>query len=179
MQYKTPKNKTDNLVVQELGNEVLLYDLNIHKAYSLNQTTAIVYQYCDGETTFEELRRKSKTKLPDEIILLAIDELARHNLVAEKPQLSITRRNLLRKTALTAFALPAIVSLVAPLAVHAQSSTTCTDNGDTGSISEVTNTNQVACEITGYTDPQCCSRRATGTFIAGDDVCEDVTCSGI
>jgi hypothetical protein len=38
-----PTRRRANIVVRELENEVLLYDLSLHKAWCLNQTSALVY----------------------------------------------------------------------------------------------------------------------------------------
>jgi hypothetical protein len=57
---KLPIARNADIVVQTLGKEVLIYDLNTHKAYNLNETSAIVYQACDGKTLFDELREKHK-----------------------------------------------------------------------------------------------------------------------
>jgi hypothetical protein len=58
---------------------VLIYDLNTHKAYNLNETSSIVYQACDGKTSFSEL--KSETNFTDELIFLAIINDVNANLV--------------------------------------------------------------------------------------------------
>jgi len=116
---KLPKAKDENLVVQNLDKELLIYDLSSSKAYCLNETSTIVYQACDGQTTIESLK-SSHLKLTDEIILLAIDQLQKENLLSEKVE-GLSRRALLTKAAFAAVTLPVITSLVAPLAVHAQS----------------------------------------------------------
>lgn len=116
---KLPKAKHENLIVQSLDKELLIYDLSSDKTYCLNETSLIVYQACDGETTIESLKAKHR-KLTDEIILLAIDQLQKENLLSEKVE-GLSRRALLTKVAYAAVALPLITSLVAPLAVHAQS----------------------------------------------------------
>ena len=41
-----PKSRTDNLVVQEMNDEVLVYDLDSNKAVCLNETAAIVWKSC-------------------------------------------------------------------------------------------------------------------------------------
>jgi len=116
---KLPRSRTENIIVQNLDKEILIYDLNTNKAFCLNETSAIVYQACDGKTTIESLKSRHR-KLTDEIILLAIDELQKENLLSEKVE-GLSRRALLTKAAYAAVALPLITSLIAPLAVHAAS----------------------------------------------------------
>ena len=76
-----PRARNNEIVVQELGKEVLIYDLTTYKAFNLNETSADVYRACDGNTTFEELNRKHK--LTDDLILLDHDELMMENLLEE------------------------------------------------------------------------------------------------
>ena len=120
-----PVARTSNLVVQYSGNEVLIYDLEINKAYCLNETSTIVYQSCDGKTNFEDLRAKSN--FTDEIIYLALDGLKEAELLDESedhisPFNDLSRRAAIRKiAAASVVALPVIASLVAPSAVSAQS----------------------------------------------------------
>jgi len=137
-----PVARTSDLVVQYSGKEVLIYDLEIDKAYCLNETSTIVYQSCDGKTNFEDLRAKSN--FTDEIIYLALDGLKEAELLDESedhisPFNDLSRRAAIRKiAAASVVALPVIASLVAPSAVSAQS-----------------------CKATGQTcasDTECCSR---------------------
>jgi len=120
-----PVARTSDLVVQYSGNEVLIYDLEIDKAYCLNETSTIVYQSCDGKTNFEDLRAKSN--FTDEIIYLALDGLKEAQLLDESedhisPFNDLSRRAAIRKiAAASVVALPVIASLVAPSAVSAQS----------------------------------------------------------
>jgi hypothetical protein len=122
---KLPVARNTDIVVQELGKEILIYDLKIHKAYNLNETSSIVYKACDGKTSFAEL--KAKHKFTDEIIYLALDGLKKENLLEAdeayaSPFASLSRREAIRKVGLaTMIALPVISSLIAPTAAMAQS----------------------------------------------------------
>ena len=46
-----PRARQDELVVEELPDETLVYDLKRHKAHCLNRTSALVWQHCDGRTS--------------------------------------------------------------------------------------------------------------------------------
>lgn len=128
---KLPAARTTDIVVQDLGKEILIYDLKTHKAYSLNETSSIVYQAYDGKTTFEQLR--TRHRFTNEIIFLAINELKKENLIdtAEEYGFALTemsRREAIRKVALaSAIALPLISSLTVPTAAMAAS--TCREEG--------------------------------------------------
>lgn len=120
-----PKSREAQIVVQEIESEILIYDLNINKAFALNETAATVYRACDGKTSFDELKLKSK--FTDEIIFLALDELKKDNLLKENdsynsPFVGMNRREIIRQVGLASMiALPVIASLVAPTSAMAQS----------------------------------------------------------
>lgn len=139
---KLPAVRTTDIVVQDLGKEILIYDLKTHKAYSLNETSSIVYQACDGKTTFEQLRVRHK--FTNEIIFLAINELKKENLIDTGEEYSfplteMSRREAIRKVALaSAIALPLISSLTVPTAAMAAS--TCRDEGQSCTVSGITTT---------------------------------------
>lgn len=76
---KLPKARNENIVVQNLNDEVLIYDTITNQAFCLNETSAKVFNYCDGQTAFAEL--KSRYKYTDELIFLALDELKAKNLL--------------------------------------------------------------------------------------------------
>jgi hypothetical protein len=166
---RLPLARTANIVVQELGNEVLIYDLKTHKAFNLNETSSIVYKACNGSASFEEL--KSKYKFTDDIIFLALDELKKQNLIAEdydSPFAGISRREVIRKVGLASMiALPAIASLVAPTAAGAQSAgllplfASCATNA------------QCASNFCTQGPPRCCVPKTQG--IRGANVCCDGT----
>jgi len=125
--------RSADIVVQTLGKEILIYDLNAHKAYNLNETSSLVYQACDGKTTFDELKRKNK--FTDDLIFLALDQLKSDNLIEldnsfVSPFNGISRREAIRKVGLASMvALPVIASLVAPTAAMAQSAGACVNPG--------------------------------------------------
>jgi hypothetical protein len=50
-----PRARTSRLVTRDLGDELLVYDLERHKAYCLNQVAMQVFRHCDGETTIPDM----------------------------------------------------------------------------------------------------------------------------
>lgn len=115
-----PKIRRD-LLVQDLNDEVLIYDTNFDKSYCLNSTARTVFNACDGKTTLEIL----KNDLPEDVIFLTLDELKRNNLIQSEyvsPFGGMNRREVIKKVGLaTMVVLPVITGLVAPKAVHAAS----------------------------------------------------------
>lgn len=121
-----PQARIENIVVQELENEILIYDLKSNKAFALNATASTIYRACDGKTTFGEL--KLETGFTDEIIFLSLDKLKKESLLEtdsySSPFTGMSRREVIHQAGLaTMIALPVISSLVAPHA--AQSASNC------------------------------------------------------
>jgi coenzyme PQQ synthesis protein D (PqqD) len=44
-----PLARSDGLIVQELDGELLVYDLERHRAHRLSETAAFVWRRCEGE----------------------------------------------------------------------------------------------------------------------------------
>ena len=53
-----PRARTNRLVTRDLGDELVVYDLESHKAYCLNQVATQVFRHCDGETTIPDMARR-------------------------------------------------------------------------------------------------------------------------
>lgn len=124
-----PKAKNIEIVVQELESEMLVYDLGNDKAHHLNETVSLVWKNCDGKTTPKEvakrLEKQFNTKIEEDFVWLALDELEKANLLEAKlPKddfTKLSRRKVLFRYAPLAAAIPIVMSLVAPQAAHAQS----------------------------------------------------------
>lgn len=131
--HNNPKCYRENIVIQELETELLIYDLNINKAYCLNHTSAMVWQLSDGENSVTDISRlmsqKLKTPISEDFVWLALDRLQKADLLDKSTKIEnefngLTRRQIIRKVGLTSMiAMPMIASVVAPTAVNAQSQT--------------------------------------------------------
>jgi hypothetical protein len=126
-----PAARKSKLVVRELAEEVLVYDEEGHRAHCLNHTAALVWKSCDGKTTIsgiaERVGGQLSTPVSDEVVWLALDQLAEFDLLApgaprtKFPGL-ISRRKMLRRLGLAAaISLPLITSVVSPTVADAQS----------------------------------------------------------
>ncbi len=126
-----PRAKTEGLVIQELSDEVLVYDLERNKAFDLNLTSALVWQNCDGSKSVSDiaqvLEKTLDQKVPDELVWLTLEKLKKEGLVNyEKENFTqftgLNRRELVKRASFASLvALPIVVSLVAPSSLHAQS----------------------------------------------------------
>jgi hypothetical protein len=121
---RLPRSRTQGLVIRELDDETLVYDTERDEAYCLNQTAALVWQQCDGETTAAQAARSLQNKLDvsvdTDFVWLAIKQLRRYHLLAgtmKSP--SVLRRDLVLKYAPAALALPVIISITAPTPAQA------------------------------------------------------------
>ena len=74
-----PKARANDIVIQELFDELVIYDLKRNKVHSLNPTAAFVWQHCNGQRTPAELaallQRKFQTPQAEPLLWLALDRL--------------------------------------------------------------------------------------------------------
>ena len=126
-----PKARNTEIVVQKIDEEVLIYDLIDDKAHHMNKTISLIWEKCDGETTFEEINKLLTKELgmsiESDFIWLALDELNKANLLRDEIKKSeftkLSRRKVIFRYALPAVSLPVVMSLVSPKSIHAQSCT--------------------------------------------------------
>ncbi len=128
-----PSARKEELVVQEVGDETIVYDERRSHAHRLNHTAAIVWKHCDGQHTVADLQAvlQSGTDalVTEDIIWLALGQLEKEQLLAEpltRPadSVKITRRDVLRKAALAGgmtLMIPVVQSMVAPTPAMAMS----------------------------------------------------------
>jgi Coenzyme PQQ synthesis protein D (PqqD) len=150
---KVPRKRTEGLVIQELPDEVLVYDRDRDKAHCLNQTAALVWNYCDGKTTVSNMTQRLEHDLNTEsvdekVVWYALDQLGKDHLLEETvvpPTLlgGMSRREMVRVLGVAAVvAVPLVTSIVAPTPAQAA---TCLPSGS-------------ACT----SNAQCCSNTCTG-----------------
>ena len=120
-----PKARETRIVVQELADEVLVYDTDRHRAHCLNRVAATVWRECDGKSDLESIAARCAAKLAlpidQEVVLLAIERLEKARLL-EAPVVRRTSRPISRRKAMIAVAvIPAVLSILAPSAAQAAS----------------------------------------------------------
>ena len=137
-EQKVPEARTEGLVVQQLAEEVLVYDQSRHKAHCLNHTAALVWEQCDGRSSVKEIARKLSLEMEAEVeadvVWLAVEQLSKTHLLKEVGSRSgegVSRREVMRRIGIgAAVALPIVTSIVAPKASEAAncrpSGTACT-----------------------------------------------------
>jgi hypothetical protein len=170
-----PQARTDDLIVRELSEEVLVYDLTRNKAHSLNKTAALIWGFCDGRSTVPQISRlaqeQSATPVNDQVVWLALEQLGKSHLLRNRiirpvgePQ--ITRRDLVR-LGLAAAAVPVVFSIVAPLAVQAATCVMNAPNCLPNNTNCTTSSQccQCCCHQTGSGNPPKCTGISTGTCL--------------
>lgn len=126
-----PKSRKNNLIVQDLANETLVYDLKTNQAFCLNKTSALVWQFCDGKSSVAKISnlmsKKLQTLVSEDFVWLALNELERNNLLEIDAKIqnnfaTVNRREIIKKVGLASMiALPMISSVIAPTAANAAS----------------------------------------------------------
>lgn len=126
-----PLARAEGLVVRELPEEVLVYDLDTHRAMCLNRTAALVWKSCDGRNDVaaiaRALRAEFGTNAAEEVVWLALERLSRDHLLAERVRrpaslAGLSRRDVIKKVGLAAaVALPVVTAIVAPTTAEAAS----------------------------------------------------------
>jgi len=134
---QNPVARQAGLVVQEMPDEVLVYDMDTNKAHCLNRSAALVWKSCDGNNSVVDIMRQFEQsgggKVTEDFVWLAIDQLHENGLLEGKvtPRFAgQSRRQVLKTIGLASVvAVPVIASLVAPQNALGALSCTCTGPG--------------------------------------------------
>lgn len=163
----TPTARREGLIIRELEDETLVYDLERDEAHCLNQTAALVWKHCDGRKAVAEiaalLEDELKTTVDERVVCLALVQLRRKRLLSERVSHArstprISRRELALKLAQAAvLALPLITTIAAPRPASAAS---CSPNCGVPPLAECC---PAGCPCTASTANICC----TGICSAG------------
>ena len=126
-----PRARTEGLVIRELHEEMLVYDLERHEAHCLNSVAAFIWEHCDGETSTASmaqlLAQKFGTPNDTSLVRFALEQLNRAHLLSvpltpSAHQTQVSRRQVLRKIGrVAAVAVPLVTSIVAPTVSEAAS----------------------------------------------------------
>ena len=136
-----PLARSEGLIIKELPDEVLVYDLDRDHAHCLNKTAAYIWKSCDGKTSPGKIASALADKFDcpndERIVWLGLDQLGRSHLMRFKaepprPLAGMNRRAVIRALGLAAVAaVPVVTSIVAPTPAQAGTAappgTPCTD----------------------------------------------------
>lgn len=123
---RLPQARTDNLVIRELDDETLVYDMQRDEAHCLNKSAGLVWKHCDGKMTATRVARavtkELGTMVDEDFVWLAVKQLHKFHLVDESEKSpSVSRRKLVLKYAPAILSLPVIMSISAPTAAQSAS----------------------------------------------------------
>ena len=176
MQETIPVTRKHDLVIQEIEDEILIYDLQTNKVFSLNQTSALIWRLSTGKKTLSEIAHAASqemdSSIDEQFIWLALEQLRKENLIdidslKTSPFKRMKRRDVIKKVGYSSLvALPLIVSLTTPVAAQSGSSNICSAIACNCTImfsSTMTTCNSVADCMTD-TNPTC--------------MCNSITCTG-
>jgi Coenzyme PQQ synthesis protein D (PqqD) len=156
-----PTSRQERLIIEELTDEVLIYDLDRDRAHCLNQAAAFVWRQCDGRTTVAEalvrFEEEFGANADETMIWLGLDQLEKSDLLQERVKRPdrmnrVSRRALIRSMGLAAaVAVPLITSIGIPTV---QAFTSCAPNG-------------ASC----FGNGNCCSNNCVATAGGGAGTC--------
>lgn len=164
---RLPMARSEGLVIEELDDELLVYDLDVDRAHCLGATAGRVWQACDGTTDAATIA--DRLDLLAEEVTRAFDELDGCGLL-QAPVLdrsAMTRRDLSFKVIMGGAAVataPLILSIAAPAAAQTASQIKfCTELQGGGSQTACSK-----CNVGGTGQNPCCCCRHTPL---GDKFC--------
>ncbi len=139
----------DGLLIQELGDELVVCDLDRDQVHVLDPTSALIWNSSDGSRTIEELATLLHEELGQPwnmaLVELTLSKLDKANLMARlvAPRYigGLSRREILRRlrgtAAGAAMTIPAVTTLVSPSPATAQSNlvngSPCVNDGECAS----------------------------------------------
>jgi hypothetical protein len=112
--------RSEGLLVEIVDSETVVYDTDAEEIHCLAPLAAAVFEHCDGSTTVKDLAGLASSGLGEPVTVeqveSALAQLEKIELVAAPPR-GISRRTLVRKTAVATAAItatPLITSIVTP-----------------------------------------------------------------
>jgi hypothetical protein len=131
--HSPPEARSRGLVCRALADGLMVYDVERHRVHSLNQTAALIWRRCDGQTAIPELANRLQEELgipgDEALVWLALDRLGKAHLLRERPvhptdSSRCSRREVIRKLSragVAAAVVPLVASISSPAAEAAAS----------------------------------------------------------
>jgi len=128
--HDAPCRIFEQLSIQRIGTETLLYDERRHQAFCLNQSSSVIWQLANGANSIAQIAAEASVQLQssvtEEFVLFALDQLRTDGLIHSSSHAestpAISRRALLQRLGVGgAMLLPAVAAIVAPTAAQAYS----------------------------------------------------------
>lgn len=123
-----PRSIHRNIIIEQVGPEILIYDESRHQAFCLNAMSAAVWSCCDGERSVEQIAAEVTNQLAmpltQELVTFTLGELRKDGLLEPEFKVdlavALSRREMAWKLGISAaMLLPVIATIVAPKAAQA------------------------------------------------------------
>ena len=178
MRNPVPLARTEALVIEELGEELLVYDLNNDRAHCLGATAARVWRACDGGTRVDAMG--AALELDPDTVAQAVEELNGSGLLDSGRVVGTTRRELTLKGAkvgAAAAVMPLIVSITAPTPALAQTLAFCRSISTTRGCGPCQQAGCCCCEPADRSTKDCVPDAATCRALYGADAITSAGCN--
>jgi hypothetical protein len=124
-----PLARSRGLKIEEVDDDLIVYDLDQQRAHTLHAIAAAVWRRCDGQTSPDDIARAAAAALEmppnSEFVWEALRQLDAIGLIevpAQAPDEAVARRRALRQLGqVAAGVLPFVASIAIPAAAYAQS----------------------------------------------------------
>jgi hypothetical protein len=125
---KSPVARDEGLLVEQVGDETVVFDSESKEAHCLSALAAVVFAHCDGRTTVDELARLASERLDEPVdadrVMDALAQLEERDLMEPRApsKIGVSRRTMLQRTAALGGAVaasPLITSVIAPTSAAA------------------------------------------------------------
>ncbi|MFV0387852.1 MAG: PqqD family protein [Pyrinomonadaceae bacterium] len=124
-----PAARSKDLIIRRFEDETVIYDISTQNALYLNETSAHIWELCDGKRSVEEIRRELwthyDTAVSTEYVSLTLYQLQKDKLLKDSVEMERFVKKYSGRTAIrllkvrTLMALPRITSVIAPTALAA------------------------------------------------------------
>ena len=138
-----PKARRERLFVQDVGDELVIYDQNNRKTHRLNPTAALVWQTCDGQKVVAEIAAAIQPSLgravDEELVRIAVGQLESAKLlecgIGDSPaEVRDRRRAFLLKAGAVSLLMPVVATLPRPSLAAALSPVGQSSGGGASSV---------------------------------------------
>ena len=123
---RIPRARVDGLVIRDLPDEVLVYDLDRHEAHCLSRSSAAIWRRCDGRSTAAQIAKGLTGELEPldaDMVWVALRRLDKAHLLQQPLPKghapSLSRREMLKRAA--AVGGLSVLSITVPTAALAAS----------------------------------------------------------
>ena len=121
-QEAPPAARDGGVLVEHVGDETVVYDVEAKEAHALSPLAAAVFMNCDGQTSVARIAELTSERLGEDVsveqVWDALVQLEERELLSA-PKGGMSRRDLVKKSAAVAVSVPLITSIAMPSGAYA------------------------------------------------------------